>query len=151
MNIKPITTITEDHFSLLLSADPSRKIVTDYLQRGFCFEKRTATNKLIGVLVLLPTRPETIEIVNIAIDEQYQAQGFGKELLEFALRFSKEENYKSVEIGTGSTSFGQLYLYQKCGFRMVSIDTDFFTRHYETDIIENRLILKDMVRLRLDF
>lgn len=151
MKIKPIATITEDHFSLFLSADPSRKIVSDYLQRGFCFEKRTPSNKLIGVLVLLPTRPETIEIVNIAIDEQYQAQGFGKELLEFALGFSKKENYKSVEIGTGSTSFGQLYLYQKCGFRMVSIDTDFFNRHYETEIIENRLILKDMVRLRLDF
>lgn len=151
MNIKLTTTITEQHFSLLLSADPSRKIVTDYVQRGLCFEKRGPSNELIGVLVLLPSRPETIEIVNIAVAEQYQTEGFGKELIEFALRFSKENHYKSVEIGTGSTSFKQLYLYQKCGFRMVSIDTDFFTHHYETELTENRLVLKDMVRLRLNF
>ena len=150
MKIKLTPTITDHHFSLLLSADPSKKIVTDYLKRGLCFEKRTYSNELIGVLVLLPTRPETIEIVNIAIDERYQNQRFGQELLEFAIDFSKKEKYRSIEIGTGSTSFGQLYLYQKCGFRMISIDTDFFTHHYDTEIIENRLVLKDMVRLRLD-
>lgn len=44
----------------------------------------------------------------------------------------------------------QLYLYQKCGFRMTSIDRDFFVRHYAEPIIENGLVLKDMVRLSQD-
>ena len=46
------------------------------------------------------------------------------------------------------TSLGQLYLYQKCGFRVFEFDQDFFTIHYDDEIIENHLILKDMIRLR---
>lgn len=33
---------------------------------------------------------------------------------------------------------------------MTSIDRDFFLRHYEEEIVENKLILKDMVRLSMD-
>jgi hypothetical protein len=55
-----------------------------------------------------------------------------------------------VEVGTGSTGVEQLYLYQKCGFRMTHIDRDFFVRHYSEPIVENGLVLRDMVRLSLD-
>ena len=55
--------------------------------------------------------------------------------------------YQTIEIGTGSTSFAQLYLYQKCGFRVVNIDRDFFVDNYDDPIIENKLILRDMIRL----
>ena len=150
MKIKQLFIVTDQHFSLLLTADPSKEIITDYLQRGFCFEKRAVSNELIGLIVLLPTRPDTLEIVNLSINKHYQNQKFGTELIEFAISFAKKKSYKTVEIGTGSTSFQQLYLYQKCGFRMTSIETDFFVHHYENEIIENKLILKDMVRLRLD-
>ena len=35
------------------------------------------------------------------------------------------------------------------GFRITGIDQDFFVHHYDEEIIENGLILKDMVRLQL--
>ncbi|WP_086314213.1 hypothetical protein A5821_001811 [Enterococcus sp. 7F3_DIV0205] len=149
MTIREIKKIQPRHYDLLLLADPQRRLVDDYLQRGFCFE--LVSNKTItGILVLLPTRPETLEIVNIAVSENNQGQGLGEKLIRFALAYASSNQYKTVEIGTGSTSFGQLYLYQKCGFRMTSIDHDFFLRHYEEEIVENKLILKDMVRLSLD-
>ncbi|EOI06403.1 hypothetical protein UAY_00454 [Enterococcus moraviensis ATCC BAA-383] len=149
MIIKEIQEFQAIHYDLLLSADPDKQLVEDYIKRSVCFDAMFDGSP-VGILALLPTRPETLEIVNIAVSETYQGQGIGEKLLQFALSYAKNSQYKTVEIGTGSTSFGQLYLYQKCGFRMTSIDRDFFIRHYEEEIVENKLILKDMVRLSMD-
>lgn len=149
MLIRKVETFTPTHLELLLSADPNKELVEEYIKRSFCFESLD-DGHITGIVVLLPTRPETLEIVNIAVLEQFQGQGIGEQLIFFALTHAKKHSYKTVEIGTGSTSFGQLYLYQKCGFRMTGIDRDFFIRHYEEEILENKLVLKDMVRLSID-
>lgn len=149
MIIREIRELQAAHYDLLLLADPDKLLVENYVKRSVCFEVMFDDTEA-GILALLPTRPETLEIVNIAVAKTYQGQGIGEELLQFALSYAKNSQYKTVEIGTGSTSFGQLYLYQKCGFRMTSIDRDFFLRHYEEEIVENKLILKDMVRLSID-
>ncbi len=149
MIIREIRELQAAHYDLLLLADPDKLLVENYVKRSICFEA-VFDDTEAGILALLPTRPETLEIVNIAVAKPYQGQGIGEELLQFALSYAKNGQYKTVEIGTGSTSFGQLYLYQKCGFRMTSIDRDFFLRHYEEEIVENKLILKDMVRLSID-
>lgn len=147
LELRPFKETTIKHYELLLDADPSEDAVKKYLPRSFCFEARRETD-LVGVFILLPTRPETIEIVNIAVSESYQHQGVGTQLLESAFKWASENNYRMVEIGTGSTSFGQLYLYQKCGFRVVGIDSDFFIKNYQEPIFENKLRLRDMIRLR---
>lgn len=134
---------------LLLMADPSESIVKSYVRRGVCYvlEKK---KQLIGEYVLIPTRPETIEIVNVAVDEYFQGQGFGKKLILHAIEESKRLGYKTIEIGTGNSSVHQLTLYQKCGFRITSIDRDFFVRHYKEPIFENGIQVMDMVRLSMD-
>ena len=147
LNIKPSGTLTKQHYALLLEADPNKGLVNTYLQRSFCFDA-TYNNELVGVLALLPTHPETLEIVNIAVISEQRNRGIGQQLLSFAEKYAHYNNYKCLEIGTGTTSFGQLYLYQKCGFRVFEFDQDFFTIHYDDEIIENHLILKDMIRLR---
>ena len=38
--------------------------------------------------------------------------------------------------------------YQKCDFRVVGVDQNFFTIHYDKEITENGLVLRDMIRLR---
>jgi hypothetical protein len=43
-----------------------------------------------------------------------------------------------------------LALYQKCGFRIVGVDLDFFIRHYPEKIYENGIQCRDMIRLSLD-
>ena len=63
---------------------------------------------------------------------------------------SKASGYKTIEVGTGNSSIGQLALYQKCGFRITSIDRDFFIRNYEDDIFENGIWCRDMIRLSQD-
>ena len=62
---------------LLLLADPSTDLVQEYLGRGTCFVAEQ-DGEVVGVYVLLPTRPSTIELVNVAVAESHQGQGIGK-------------------------------------------------------------------------
>lgn len=131
---------------LLLLADPSPKIVKDYISRGECFIAEEG-NQIIGIYVLLPTRPETVELVNVAVDEVHQGKGVGKQLVLDAVNTAKKNGYKTIEMGTGNSSIVQLALYQKCGFRITGVDLDFFTNHYAEEIIENGILCRDMIRL----
>lgn len=131
---------------LLLLADPNEKLVKQYVERGECYITEQ-NGKTIGVYVLLPTRPETVELVNVAVAEQQQGRGIGKLLVLDAIERAKQQGYKIMEIGTGNSSIGQLALYQKCGFRITGVDRDFFILHYEEEIIENGIACVDMIRL----
>lgn len=131
---------------LLLLADPSRKIIEAYLTRAECFVMENQ-NQLIGAYVLLPTRPETIELVNIAVQENFQNKGIGKQLIRHALERAKEQGFQTIEVGTGNSSMSQLAFYQKCGFRITGVDKDFFIEHYEEELMENGIPCRDMIRL----
>lgn len=54
-----------------------------------------------------------------------------------AIHHAKLHNFKTIEVGTGNSSIGQLALYQKCGFRITGVDRDFFIRHYIEEIFES--------------
>jgi len=149
MNIRQLSIHENPPMELLLAADPSQKLVESYVKRGHCFVAES-NDQWIGVYVLLPTRPQTIEIVNIAVDESHQGQGIGKDLLRHAISTAKTLGYTTIEIGTGNSSIGQLALYQKCGFRIVEVDLNFFLRHYEEENIENGIRCMDMIRLSQD-
>lgn len=147
--VKKLNNKDEIPYELLLLADPSRDIVDEYLQRGICYGAYI-DNKVVGVYVMIKTRPLTLELVNIAVSEEYQGRGIGKTLVLSAVEMAREENAKVLEIGTGNSSIAQLALYQKCGFRITSIDRDFFIKHYEEEIYENGIQCVDMIRLSMD-
>ncbi|MDN4525914.1 GNAT family N-acetyltransferase [Fictibacillus fluitans] len=149
MKIRKLNRNEKVPMALLLLADPSREIVEAYVNRGECYVVESE-EQLIGVYVLLPTRPETVELVNMAVAESQQGRGFGKQLVIHAISTAKLEGYKTIEIGTGNSSITQLALYQKCGFRMVGVDRDFFIRHYTEEIFENGIQCRDMIRLAQD-
>ncbi|MGA4466850.1 GNAT family N-acetyltransferase [Bacillus bombysepticus] len=149
MDIRKLNEGEKLPMELLLLADPSREIVEEYVNRGECFITEIE-QQTIGVYVLLPTRPETVELVNVAVVEDQHGRGIGKRLVLDAIRVAKTKGYKTIEIGTGNSSVGQLALYQKCGFRIIGVDMDFFVRHYSEKIFENGIQCKDMVRLSQD-
>jgi ribosomal protein S18 acetylase RimI-like enzyme len=149
MEIKKLDKNEHPPMDLLLLADPSRKHIEDYLKRGDCFVA-IFNKEVMGVFVLLPSRPLTVELVNVAVAEKQQGYGIGKQLVINAVKIAKELSYKTIEIGTGNSSIGQLALYQKCGFRIVGVDMDFFTRNYQEEIIENGILCRDMIRLAME-
>lgn len=135
---------------LLLLADPSEQMIASYIGRGECWTLTQGHEGTVGVYVLIPTRPGTMELVNVAVAERHQGQGLGKRLVQHAVNRARELGGLTLEIGTGNSGIGQLALYQKCGFRITGVDRDFFVRHYDEPIIENGIPCVDMVRLAMD-
>ncbi|GAB6417858.1 GNAT family N-acetyltransferase [Bacillus luti] len=135
--------------SLLLLADPSERQINTYVQRGLTYVAKQE-DRVVGVYVLLETRPKTMEIMNIAVVEYMQGKGIGKKLLKHAVETAKGYGMSKLEVGTGNSSVSQLALYQKCGFRIFSIDFDYFSKHYEEEIIENGIVCRDMIRLAME-
>lgn len=147
MEISQITTFKNEHYELLSIADPNRKLVAHYLEHSVGFQM-IEEGKLVGVLVLTPINQTQIELKNISIATKLQHQGKAQFFIQFALKYAKQKNYQEMLVGTGSTSFVQLYLYQKMGFRCFDVKTNFFTDNYADPIFENGLQLHDMLMLR---
>ncbi|WP_232697246.1 GNAT family N-acetyltransferase [Brevibacillus daliensis] len=150
MFIRKLEPTEQPPIDLLLLADPSRRLVEEYILRGDCYIGELE-QVVVGVYVLLPTRPDTVELVNVAVMESYHGNGFGKQLVLHAIQQAKSSGYRTIEVGTGNSSVNQLALYQKCGFRLTGIDRDFFLRHYDEELLENGIQIRDMVRLSMDF
>jgi len=153
--VRPLEPGETPPWRLLWLADPSSERVQAYLAQGRCSLAFLAS-ELIGEFVLLridseeaPARGETWELMNVAVAEPYQGQGWGKKLVKAAIAQARVLGAAVLEVGTGNSSLSQLALYQKCGFRIVGVERDFFVRYYAEEIVENGIRCTDMIRLAL--
>lgn len=133
-------------FDLLLMADPSRRSIDKYISEAIVYTA-DLNGRTIGCYVLCEVDKESIEMKNIAVDEKFQGKGIGTILLNDAMKRAKLSGWKKMIIGTGNSSIGQLYLYQKVGFRMTEIKADYFKINYSEPIIENGIECRDMIML----
>lgn len=136
-------------YDLLYLADPSIDMVERYLSKGEC-HIAIVKNETVGVYLLSKKSLDTLEIVNIAVIESCQNTGIGKLLVENAVNISKSKGASYLEVGTGNSSISQLAFYQKCGFRIIGVDVDFFKNNYSEKIVENGIECLDMIRLRMN-
>lgn len=148
VTIRPLRLNEPWPMELLLRADPSHELINSYMSRGGCFIAER-NDETIAEYVLIDTRPLTGEIVSIAVKESEEGQGLGRDILLHAIHMARQRGYRTVELGTGNSSIGPLALYQKCGFRIVGVDRDFFTLHYSKPIYEHGILCRDMIRLAL--
>ena len=150
MQIRKLTPGENPPWELLELADPSRVIVEGYVKSS-CIYVGEISGVIMGVYVLKETAKIVVEIMNVAVHEDYQGKGLGKQLISHAINEASKQGYAQIEIGTGNSSIHQLKLYQQCGFRIVSVDFDYFTRSYDEPIYENGLLCQDMIRLCYKF
>lgn len=134
---------------LLLLSDPSEEVIAEYIHSSVKFAA-WLNAKVIGALLLLKTRPRTMEIMNISVYEEYQNKGIGKQLINRAIEYAREKGIKTLDIGTGNPGVGQMMLYQKCGFRIVGIEFDYFRKNHEERIYENGIECRDMIRMKME-
>lgn len=149
MIIKQLRNKTEIPYDLLLSADPSIIHINKYLQNGSCYIMKLKTT-IVGVLVLSESNSTSLEIKNIAIKDKYQGNGYGKQLLNYAIQIAQNSQYKKLIIGTGNTSTRQISIYQNAGFKISSIIKNFFIDKYDKPIFENNTQCKHMVILEMN-
>ncbi len=133
---------------LLHLADPSDEMLHSYWNKSVgvvC----TCDHNIVGALLMTPTRPYVMEIMNVSVDEAHQNRGIGRALIRRAVQKAKDLRMRKIEIGTGNPGVVQMLLYQKCGFRIVGVDLDYFRIHYKERIIENGIECRDMIRMEM--
>src|SRR5690625_4759715 len=105
MHIRKLNRDEKSPMELLLLADPSKELVEEYVKRGECYIAESE-QQIIGVYVLLPTKPGTVELVNVAVLESQHGQGIGRHAVMAATNMAKIQGYQTIEIGTGNSSIG---------------------------------------------
>lgn len=148
LTIRPAISTDKIPWPLLYDADPCRKEIAKYLHRGELWLAKSDTG-VIGAMVVLQTRVGVLEIMNIAVDPQFQNRGVGKKLLKAAKRRAKQLKMLKLEVGTANNSFSQLAFYQKFGFRIVGVDPDFFKGRYSKAYRTDGVLLRDMIRMEM--
>ena len=139
----------EAPFDLLLIADPSLEKLNSYLPSSRCFVAFD-DREPAGVYSIIETAPGAYELMNIAVAPSHQKNGLGSMLLQHAIATVGATGALSLEVGTGTFGY-QLAFYQRNGFRVTSIDRDFFLRFYPEPVYEDGIQHKDMLRLALYF
>jgi len=82
-------------------------------------------NKIIGFLYAyeeekggLPfhKKRKYIVIDNIVVDEKHQNKGYGKKLLDYIIKYAKDENYNDIELYVYCFNKKAIKLYEEYGF-----------------------------------
>jgi ribosomal protein S18 acetylase RimI-like enzyme len=108
-------------------AEDSPRQLDSYLDAGRVLVARSG-GRIVGHLQLVPTgQADQAEIKNMAVLEEFRGQGIGRALVEVALRLLADAQVRDVLVGTAAADVGNLRFYQRCGFRLRSIEPDAFT------------------------
>jgi aminoglycoside 6'-N-acetyltransferase I len=134
-------------YHLLLLADETKEAIDKYLTAADIYLLEI-NHRIIATYVIQIVNVTELEIKNIAVDTDFQGQGWGTILLQHATATAKAAGYKSLLIGTADTATQQLKLYQKEGFERYKVLKDFFIDNYPIPIYENDVQLKDMILLK---
>ncbi|WP_195571293.1 GNAT family N-acetyltransferase [Paenibacillus sp. 1001270B_150601_E10] len=150
MNIRPLAQGEQPPLKLMLLADPSEAMIRSYGPEAFTWVLED-NDFVIGVYVLKPLADGGMELMNLAIEEERQGQGLGYQLLQHAMETAISMRAAYMLVGTGNSSVGQLYLYQKAGLRIDHVIHDYFTAHYDEPLVENGIPCRDRIVLKASF
>jgi N-acetylglutamate synthase-like GNAT family acetyltransferase len=131
---------------LLLEADPSREVIETYIHQATVMGL-VEEGTVVAVVVLLSRAPGVAEVMAIAVALSHRGQKLGKRLLAAAIDRAKQQGAQRMLVATGNSSLDQLAFYQKMGFRLQSIDRDYFVRTYPDPIFEHGIQCCDRVWL----
>lgn len=136
---------------LLLLADETIEAIEKYITKSEVY-LITQKSQLqpVAVFVLYEISNKEIEIKNIAVAESLQGKGIGSFLLDEIKGIALARKHKRIIVGTPENSRKLVHFYEKNGFAKYAVRKDFFIRNYSTPIIENGLMLRNMVMLKLD-
>ena len=131
----------EQYMRLLLEADPSEKLVRQYLVGGDLFVL-TYKNEVACVAVVTKVDDDTCELKNIATKEKYRGKGYAKKMLKY-LCDNYKQKYNKMLVGTTENN---IPFYVKQGFdKYEKTIKNFFIDNYEEEIKDGELVCTDMI------
>ena len=130
----------EQYMELLLEADPSKELVSEYLKNGELFILKYK-EEVACVAVIIIIDDETIELKNIVTKEEHRGQGLGKKMLKY-LADNYKSKYKKMLVGTSENN---IPFYVKQGFeKYEKTIKNFFIDNYKEEIWDGELQCIDM-------
>ena len=131
----------EQYMSLLLEADPSEKLIRQYLVDGDLFVL-TYKNEVACVAVVTKVDDDTCELKNIATEEKYRGKGYAKKMLKH-LCDNYKQKYDKMLAGTTENN---IPFYVKQGFdKYEKTIKNFFIDNYEEEVKDGELVCTDMI------
>lgn len=131
----------EQYMNLLLEADPSEKLIRQYLVDGDLFVL-TYKNEVACVAIVTKVDNDTCELKNIATEEKYRGKGYAKKMLKY-LCDNYKQKYKKMIVGTTENN---IPFYVKQGFdKYEKTIKNFFIDNYEEEIKDGELVCTDMI------
>ncbi len=69
---------------------------------------------------------ETLQIISIAVNAEFEALGWGKKLMQTLFSKAKEENFNKIDLHVETTNIRAISLYKKFGFKQVGIAHNYY-------------------------
>ncbi len=131
----------EQYLDLLLEADPSEKLIRQYLADGDLFVL-TYKNEVACVAVVTRVDDDICELKNIATEEKYRGKGYAKKMLKY-LCDNYKQKYEKMIVGTTENN---IPFYVKQGFdKYEKTIKNFFIDNYNEEIKDGDLICTDLI------
>ena len=142
LEIRRIAAGKEEYLPFLLEADPSEKLIREYLDAGELYAL-FAGGQPAGEIVLVSRWDGEMELKNLAVAADFRGRGYGAALVRHAFQVCAPRGDK-LYVGTSPANVA---FYEKLGFEPAYVVQNYFTDNYDAPIIENGAPLADMLYL----
>lgn len=138
--------------SLFEEAGDSRAQLASYIGSGRVLAAWHGAD-IVGHLQLVPTgREQEVELKSMAVVAARRGIGIGRTLIEAAVRLAAEAGSSRMVVATAAADVGNLRFYQRCGFRLTTVERDAFTpaTAYPDPVVIDGIPMRDRVWLAQD-
>lgn len=137
---------------LFLLAEDSEAQLDAYMALGDVLVARDGSVIIGHAQIIGSDRPGAFELKNIAVLEDRQGEGVGRQLVEAAIGHARALGGTRMVVSTATAGVGQLRFYQRLGFRFDRIVRDAFgpDQGYPEGILIDGIPLRDQIFLDRD-
>jgi len=137
-------------FRLLLLADEEEDAIRKYIYNSSVYTLYYKPQKdPIAVIAISRANESEIEIKNIGVLESFRNNGIGSLLINYVKEIAYKENYTEIIVGTADSGINQIRFYERNGFVKYAVKKNYFIDNYSRPIVDDGVLLKDMVMLKM--
>lgn len=114
-------------------------IINDLKNNQILYYTLKLKSKIIGYIsfnVVL----ENMDIHSIVIDKNYQKKGYGTYLLNFALKYAKDNDVNNIFLEVRKSNTKAINLYKKIGFDFINTRKRYYPDNFEDALIYSKKI-----------
>jgi GNAT superfamily N-acetyltransferase len=112
--------------ALFSEAEDSSEQLNSYIDQGRVLVAWSGTDP-VGHLQMVARTEAAVELKNMAVVPECRGAGIGRALVEAALDEAAGDGATQMLVATAAADIGNLRFYQRCGFRLLSVERDAFT------------------------